>query len=252
MNEKFGDRRDFGKRTLSSLLTFALLETVLSSNAIADAVKPIAANWLADLNRMGEDLKGKKLEQIQWQGKVEELFKEINLAEFLSYIDFEQLTANMKFRDRGETAFQARFPEVEGLPTRLVFGHQMFALRKDRSVVPHGHHNMATAFLVLSGDFEGKHYDRLEEHDDHMIVKPTIDRKFTPGECSTVSEHKDNVHWFKATSDTGYIFNIHVLNIDPANKRSGRVYIDPFGEKLSGGLIKAPKLDSKEARKRFG
>ncbi len=252
MNETLADRRDFGKRTLNSLLTFALLETIFCSNAIADAVKPIAVSWLADLNRISQDLKGKKLEQIQWQRKVEQLFNEINLADFLSYIDFQQLTTNIQFRDRGETVFQARFPEVEGLPTRLVFGHQMFALRKDRSVVPHGHHNMATAFLVLSGDFEGKHYDRLEEHDDHMIIKPTIDRTFTLGECSTVSEYKDNVHWFKATSETGYIFNIHVLNIDPENRRSGRVYVDPFGEKLSGGLIKAAKLDSKEARKRFG
>jgi hypothetical protein len=247
-----GDRREFGKHTLGSLLTFSLLDTVLSNDVLADSVKPIAANWLADLNRMGEDLKGNQLDQIQWQGKVEELFRQINLAEFLSYIDFEKLTAKMKFRDRGETVFHARFPKVEGLPTQLVFGHQMFALKKDRSVVPHGHRNMATAFLVLNGQFEGKHYDRLEEYDDHMIVKPTIDRKFSAGDCSTISDHKDNVHWFKATSDQGYIFNIHVLNIDPSLRRSGRVYIDPFGEQLAGGRIKAPKLNVKEARKRFG
>jgi hypothetical protein len=246
------DRRDLGKRTLGSLLTFSLLETVVCSDVLADSVKPIAANWLADLNRMGQDLKGNKLDQVQWQGKVEELFAEIDLAEFLSYIDFEKLTANMKFRDRGETIFRAKFPEVEGLPTRLVFGHQMFALQKDRSVVPHGHHNMATAFLVLDGQFEGKHYDRLEDHEDHMIVKPTIDRTFTAGQCSTISDHKDNVHWFKATSDKGFIFNIHVLNIDPSISKSGRVYIDPFGEQLADGLIKAPKLHAKEARLRFG
>ncbi len=246
------DRRGFGKRTLGSLLTFTLLETVFRSDALAESVKPIAANWLADLNRMGQDLKGKKLEQVQWQAKVEELFTEINLTEFLSYIDFEKLAAGIPFRDRGETVFQAKFPQVDGLPTQLVFGHQMFALQKDRSVVPHGHNNMATAFLVLDGQFEGRHYDRLEDHEDHMIVKPTIDRTFTAGQCSTISDHKDNVHWFKATSDKGYIFNIHVLNIDPSINKSGRVYIDPFGEKLANGVIKAPKLNSKEARLRFG
>ena len=252
MIERSENRRDFGKRTLSSLLTFSLLETVIGNDVLADSIKPIAANWLADLNRMGEDLKDNELDQIQWQDKVEQLFSEINLAEFLSYIDFEKLTAKMKYRDRGETVFHAKFPKVEGLPTQLVFGHQMFALQKDRSVVPHGHHNMATAFLVLNGQFEGKHYDRLEDHDDHMIVKPTIDRKFTAGECSTVSDYKDNVHWFKATTDKAYIFNIHVLNVDPSLTRSGRVYIDPFGERLAGGRIKAAKLNAKEARMRFG
>ena len=111
---------------------------------------------------------------------------------------------------------------------------------------------MATAFLVLKGDFAGKHYDRIEDHKDHMIVKPTIDRKFTPGEYSTVSDYKDNVHWFKALSKTGYIFNIHVLNVDPKVRKSGRVYVDPLGEKLSGGRIKARKLKAAEAFKRFG
>jgi hypothetical protein len=85
-----------------------------------------------------------------------------------------------------------------------------------------------------------------------MIVKPTIDRKFTPGEYSTVSDHKDNVHWFKATSDTGFIFNIHVLGVDPNVKNSGRVYIDPLGEKLSDGRIKADKIKAKDAIAKFG
>ncbi len=246
------DRRNFGKQTLGSLLTFSLLETVLASDALAESVKPIAAKWLAEVNRMSVDLKGQKLKAVQWQQQVEQLFSQIDLAEFLTYVDFEKLTENMNFRDRGEKSFKAKFPEVEGLPTKLVYGHQMFALKKDRSVCPHGHNNMATAFLVLQGQFEGKHYDRLEDLEDHMIVRPTIDRKFTPGEYSTISDFKDNVHWFKATSDTGYIFNIHVLHVDPEIKKSGRVYIDPHGEKLSGGRIKAEKLNSGEAFKRFG
>lgn len=250
------DRRSFGTQTLGGLLTFSLLETLFTSPAIADSldasIRPIATAWLADLDRMGRDLKGQKLQQVQWQQKVEELYAKVDLAEFLQYVDFQQLIKGVPFRERGERSFQAKFPQVEGLPTELVFGHQMFALKQDRSVVPHGHHNMATAFLVLQGEFDGKHYDRLEDHEDHMIIQPTIDRRFTPGQYSTVSDHKDNVHWFKATSESGYIFNIHVLNIDPEIKKSGRVYIDPLGESLSGGRIKATKLSSSEAIKRFG
>ena len=252
MLESVSDRRGFGKQTLSSLLTFSLLETVLTADCLAESIKPIAGKWLADLNQMGQDVKGNQLQQTEWQAKVEQLFAQIDLAEFLSYIDFEQLTAKLKYRNRGETVFHTRFPKVEGLPTRLVFGHQLFALKKGRSVAPHGHYNMATAFLILQGEFNGKHYDRLEDHDDYMIVKPTIDKTFVSGQCSTVSDYKDNVHWFKAKSDLGYIFNIHVLNIDPDFRRSGRVYIDPFGEQLAGGLIKASKLKSRDALKRFG
>ena len=247
-----GDRRGFGKQVLGSLLTYSMLETVLSTNALADAVKPIAAKWLADVNQISVDLKGEKLKQVQWQAQVEQLFAQVDVAEFLSFVDFEQLIKTVQFRERGEKSFRATFPKVEGLPTDLVFGHQMFALRKNRSVVPHGHNNMATSFLILQGEFEGKHYDRLEELEKHLIIKPTIDRKFVRGQYSTGSDHKDNVHWFKATSETAFIFNIHVLNIDPQVKRSGRVYLDPDGEALSGGRIKAEKLKSADAFRRYG
>jgi hypothetical protein len=246
------DRRTFGKQTLGSLLTFSLLETLFKTDAMAEEVKPIAAKWLAEVHRMSLDLKGQSLKQTDWQAQVEKLFSQVDLAEFLTYVDFAKLTKDMKFREKGERSFQATFPQVEGLPTKLVFGHQMFALEKGLSVVPHGHNNMATAFLVLQGEFEGKHYDRLEDHKDHMIVRPTIDRKFTPGEYSTVSDQKDNVHWFKATTSPGYIFNIHVLEVDPEVKRSGRVYVDPLGEKLSGGRIKAAKLKAGDAFAKFG
>ena len=62
---------------------------------------------------------------------------------------------------------------------------------------------------------------------------------------------KDNVHWFKATSETAFIFNIHVDGILP-NKRVGRVYIDPMGEKLSDGRIRARKISSEEVYRKYG
>ncbi|MBP90152.1 MAG: hypothetical protein CMJ64_26165 [Planctomycetaceae bacterium] len=244
-------RRDFTHGTLGSLLTFSLLETLFEADAFAADVKPITAKWLTDLHQIGLDVRGKKLKQVEWQAKTEELFKQVNLPDLLKFIDFEKLSKNVQFRDQGEKSMRPKFPEVEGLPTKLVFGHQVFALQKDRSVVPHGHDNMATAFLILQGDFHGRHYDRLEDHKDHFIVKPTIDDKFTVGGCSTVSDHKDNVHWFKATSETGFIFNIHVLNI-VEGKRSGRIYMDPNGEKIAGGKIRARKIGASEAYKLYG
>src|SRR5947207_2459722 len=84
---------------------------------------------------------------------------------------------------------------AHGLPTSLVFGRQSFALKKGRSVIPHGHNNMATGFLILDGTLRGRHWDRVEDHDEHYIVRATIDRTFQPGEFSTVSDHRDNVHW---------------------------------------------------------
>lgn len=243
-------RREFQQQTLGSLLTWSLLETLFAGDAFGDEVKLIAKKWLTDLNSMSVDLKGKKLEQLEWQKKVEQLFSKVDLPELLTFIDFDKLTKDVKFRERGELSLRATLPKVEGLPTNLVFGHQVFALNKDRSVVPHGHDNMATAFLILKGDFRGRHYDRLEDEPKHMIIKPTLDKSFGPGTYSTVSDLKDNVHWFQAKNDGSFIFNIHVMSVNPG--KTGRVYIDPNGEKLSGDRIRARRIDHTEADKLYG
>jgi len=251
--ESLLSRRTFTQQALGSLLTYSLLETLASRDAVADEVRPLMAKWLVDLHQLGRDVKGRKLKQTEWQTKVEELYAKVDVKDVLRLIDFERLTKNVKLVDQGARSIGFSFPEVEGLPRQLVFGKQIFALKKDRSVVPHGHNNMATAFFILKGDLRGRHYDRLEDADDHFIIKPTIDRKFSPGECSTISDFKDNVHWFKAITDTAFIFNIHVMEVnDKPGGPTGRLYLDPEGEKLSGGRIRAPRISYAEANKKFG
>src|SRR5207253_5893957 len=179
------------------------------------------------------------------QNKLEELYKKVELRELIELIDLDRLTKGLKLPDDGAASLAFDLSKVEGLPKRLVFGKQIFCLKKGRSVVPHGHDNMCTGFIVLRGEFEGKHYDRVEDNKDHYLIRPTIDRLFRPGECSTVSDRKDNVHWFKAVTETGFIFNIHVMGYNRDNPKSpGRVYVDPEGEKVKGGLIVAKKITS--------
>lgn len=245
-------RRSMGRDTLGALLTFSLLETCFARDAFGKEVKPIASEWLAQVNQMSKDLRGAKMKQTDWQDQVEELYQHVDLAELLAFLDFKKLTAKIPFREKGERAVRPKLPQVEGLPTRLIFGHQIFALKKGRSVVPHGHDNMATSFLILQGDFHGRHFDRLKDEPEHMIVKPTIDRDFEPGEFSTISDHRDNVHWFTAKTETAFLFNIHVLNVDPTVKKNGRVYIDPEGEKLADGTIRARRINAREANQKYG
>ena len=245
-------RRQFGQQTLGALLTYSLLETLVFKDAFGADMKVRAAQWLKDVNDWSQDIKGKKLPQVDWQKKVDELLGQVDLTDTLKFLDFDKLTANLKFKDQGELSLHATLPKVEGLPTSLVFGHQVFALNKDRSVVPHGHNNMATAFLILKGSFRGRHYDRLEDDGQFMIIRPTVDRAFSVGEHSTVSDYKDNIHWFTATSEQAFIFNIHVMNVDPDRKDTGRVYLDPNGEKLSDNRIRAKRVSSGEVYKLYG
>ncbi len=245
-------RRDFNIKLLGSALTFGLIETLFSRDLFADEVKPDVARWFRDLNELGRDLKGQKLKDTEFQAKMEELYRRVDLPALLRFVELDKIAERVKLPDNG--AFSAAFSltQVKDLGA-VTFGKQIFCLKKGRAVVPHGHENMCTGFIVLRGTFRGRHYDRLETKPDHYLIKPTIDREFKDGGLSTISDHKDNVHWFTCTSDTGFIFNAHFMGYDPTIKNpSGRLYLDPEGEKVQGGLIKAMKMTSKECHKKYG
>jgi hypothetical protein len=238
---------------IGSLTTFTLLETLAARDLWAQEVKPIAGKWVADLNDLSRDVRGQKLPQVEWQKKVEELFSRLDPADVMKFLNFEKLAGGVTLLDRGEKSIGFEFPKVEGVPGETVFGKQIFALKKGRSVAPHGHNNMATAFLILKGEFHGRLFDRVKDEPKHMLLKSTVDRAFKTGESSTISDEKDNVHWFEATSETAFIFNIHVTGVSPKRYTSSqRVYVDPEGEKLEGGLMRARLVSHKEVYEKYG
>jgi hypothetical protein len=246
-------RRQFTGQLLGSLMAYGLIESAFAQNLFADSVKPIVGQWLTDLANLSRDLHGHKLKDVEFQAKMEELYRRVDLPELIKQIQLDKLAATTNLPDNGAASLGFDLARIDGAPARPGFGKQIFGLKKGRSVVPHGHSNMCTGFIVLRGDFTGRHYDKLETHGDHYVIKPTIDRKFKPGELSTISDHKDNIHWFKCESDTGFIFNVHVTGYDPAiTDATGRLYLDPDGEKLAGGLVKAPKMTSAACHKKYG
>jgi hypothetical protein len=247
------NRRAFTREALGSVLTFSLLDTLCSRDAFAEAIKPITAQWFKQVNDLAGDVKSQKLKQVEWQKQIEALYAQVDLPDLLRFIDFDKLSAEVDLPEHGARSLRPKFAEIDGVPTNLVFGRQVFAMRPGRSVVPHGHNNMATAFLILKGNFRGRHYDRLQDEPDHMILRPTIDRAFDVGEHSSISDYKDNVHWFTAQDDVGYIFNIHVMDVNPGSgKSTGRVYVDPQGEKLQDGTIRARRVNYEEVNKLYG
>lgn len=246
-------RREFSAQALGSLLAYGLIETLWSRDLFAESIKPTVGAWVKELAEMTRDLRGRKLSDLQFQAKMEELYRRVDLKELLSLIRFEDVEKRVKLPNNGAHSSSFDITTVEGVPANLGFGKQIFGCKKGRSVVPHGHNNMCTGFIVLKGQWHGRHYDRVETHSDHYVIRPTIDREFGPGDLSTISDHKDNVHWFQATTETAFIFNVHVIGYDPGIAGvGGRLYLDPDGEKLNGGLVRSPKMTSGECHKKYG
>ncbi len=69
-----------------------------------------------------------------------------------------------------------------------------------------------------------------------------------------ISSLYQSVQWFtNDLNEPAFLFNVHVIGINPENSNpAGRVYVDPMGEKVSGGLIKAKKLGHGEAVRLYG
>ena len=246
-------RREFGRRALETLTAVSLLECMVGRDAFAQDVAPLVSGWLKQLDTLGRDLKDQKLKDIAFQKSLEDLYRTVDLPALLKSLDFDQMARSTKFPDLGAESMVPELAKSAGVPRDLIFGRQIFALKQGRSVIPHGHDNMATGFLVLQGTFRGRHWDRVEDLDDHYLIRPTIDRQFAPGTFSTVSDHKDNIHWFTAESETAFLFNIHVMGYNQeSGVVPGRVYLDPLGDSVAGGLIHARKISHAEANQRFG
>jgi len=246
-------RREFAHSALQSLTAFVLIEGLWSRRLLGNDVRPIVDAWFKELTTISQDVHEHRTKDTEFQRSLERLYQRVDMKALLETLDFDRLAPEVSFPAKGAKSLPVSFSHVGGLPVKLPFGGQIFAMQKGRSVVPHGHDNMATGFLVVKGNFRGRHYDRIEDHADHYVIRPTIDRQFRPGEFSTISDHQDNVHWFTAEDDTGFLFNIHVVETNPENpKPPGRVYVDPMGEKLSGGLIKAPKISYGKVNQLYG
>ena len=244
-------RRTFSKQLLSSLLGYTLVETLIVQDLISKPIQPVVQHWLLQLEEMCQDLRTNTLSPTQWQMQLEALMQQIELTELLRFIEFDRLTEGFQYPDLGVNTKRVRFPKLGGLPDRLAFYPKIFGMKKDRAIIPHGHKNMASAHLVLKGEFALKHYDKIRDEGSHLVMRPSIDKSLRIGEVSSISDEKDNIHWFRATSGVAFTFDVIVLDLNEQQYEIDN--IDPYAaEVLGGGLLRAPKLEVQEALQKYG
>lgn len=239
-------RRQFSAGTLASLTSLALVEALWSRELVAARVRPNLARFFKDLQARVGELRGGRIGDLEFQDIMADLLGRVDLAAVAEWVALDELER----RGLAETGATVR--DV-GLAGRLGVVTRVFACRAGRAIVPHGHVNMVSGFVVLRGRWRGRHYERLATTDAHVTIRPTIDRGFMPGEVSTISDHRDNVHWFTAESDAAFIFNVHVGGYDPTIAGApGRLFLDPDGERLADGSIRAPRLSREACVARYG
>jgi hypothetical protein len=238
---------------LGSLLTFSLVKGLDKAGALANPVKPIVRKWLIEMESVSQGIKRGTVKPVEWQQQIESLLSRVEFKDLLSAIDYDQLAKTAVFPEDHESAENVDFSSNHGLPEELSFAPFFYAMRKGVAIVPHGHRNMASMHMMLKGQAHGWQFERVHDEAQYLTIRPTIDKALGVGAVSTISDQKNNIHWFKALSEPVFMFNIGVFGINPSESFTGRDYIDPAGgENLKDGLIRARRIEVKEAYKLYG
>ena len=246
-------RRNFIKSAFGSILAVSLVSSLCEAQVLTGSLKPYAHKWIIEMEQITAAMRNAKIKQSEWQRQIESLLTKIDLKDLLRAIDFDRLAKIAVFPEDHESAENVDFSKIDGLPAEPSFNPYFYAMKEGVAIVPHGHRNMSSMHMVLSGEAHGWLYDRVSDEPEHLIIKPKADKALVPGDASTVSDDSDNIHWFKATKGPLFMFNIGVFGIKPKENFTGRDYIDPTnGEKLKDGLIRARRVEKEEAYKLYG
>lgn len=215
-----------------------------------ELIVSMAAVWLARAARAERDalhtidelsraLKHREIAQTDWQTGVERAARTLDLADLCK-------RAKVPFAAKGVNA------EVIQLLPGQRFTPKIFAIDKGRAIIPHGHVNMVSHHLVLEGELHGRHYQRVRDEKDALILRPTIDRAFAPGDSSSISDRRDNVHWFVATKPS-YTLDCIVDDLDPARGFRYHIdFVDPDKATADAEGLRMPRLSLDECLRRYG
>ena len=244
-------RRTFTQQALAQVSSWLFIDSLLATNSIHTSIKPIIDHWAKELHTYCADLKQQSITPLEWQHKIESLYGQIELKEIMEFIDFNNLMKGFTYPDLGVHTKPVLFPKLEGLPRNTVFVKKIFGMKKSRAIIPHGHSNMASAHLILKGDMHLRQYEKIRQVENSLVIKPTMDKILSPGGYSSISDQRDNVHWFIANSDSAFTFDVIMLDL---NSQTYDIHnLDIFEKRdLSDGSMQVPILDVQTALKKYG
>lgn len=246
-------RRSLALGGLQWLLAGSLLQHASRADALTGALRGSSLPWLRQLDRVSAALATGDVAPRAWQEEVEQLLGRLDMRDLLRAIDFPRLATNAKFPSQGEGMERLYSLDEDGRLQPLAFRPFLFTLRRGAAVVPHGHHNMATLHLVLEGEARVRHFDRLGSTATHMDLRLVGDATARPGQVSSVSDERHNVHWFESLSERVFMFNVGVYQVRPGAPFGERDYVDPLaGTPLGDGVVRAPRLDRAAAYAKYG
>lgn len=246
-------------------MTASVIQTLLSGNLLAKSLPSQWDDWIAELYHVGESLDVGRISGPQWQREMDRLYGTCNLDTLLIHLDIDKVIAAIDLSDRGEQFVST--PLLDAPRRRIVAGHregegvitQIGATRRGNAIPPHGHQNMASAFLILSGEYHVRQYDKLRTIGEirpgrgSLLMRLAKDERQRRGQWSSVSDESDNIHWLRAASDDCFFFSTKLISLKPRLELHDRIHVDVnVAEDLGRGLVNAPIISDRRAVEKYG
>ena len=262
-DRSFPTRRAFLRRSFGTVASVGLLQTILGCTSSGEGgltqTNPVVApkvveklgHWSLRLEEACRDLRKGSLTVVEWQDALADLYGQIELGELLRFIDFERLRRAMKLPDLGVTTKSVAFPGIEGLPEKTTFVKKVFGMREGRAIIPHGHSNMASGHLILAGQSFLRQFDKLRKTKTHLEIRETVAKGISAGDFSSISDERDNVHWFVA--EKGPLYTFDVIMLDLGGEKYDIHNIDIVkAESVENGVRRAPLIGVEKALRKYG
>lgn len=241
------------RRALLRLGPVALLWLLHARRALAAPVHAAAHEQLVALGELALALRHGELDPVAWQDEMARRVAAIDVAEVISAIELDRLVAAQgPLPDDRPHVQRLSLAALDELLARAGATLKLFSLAPGRAIVPHGHHGLVSMHWVLRGALHGRSFDRIERTPTHVIMRPTLDRVLRAGAATSVSEHRDNIHWFVAVDGPAFALDVLVSRLAPPGPH-GRFYVDVRAAEPAGeDRLRAPIVSAAEARRRYG
>lgn len=248
-------RRQVMLGIISTIAMAQLLRLAVGTKAVAAPIASSTDKWAQSLVELARDLNSRSLTVTQWQDAIEALHKTVPIEDVLRLVDFDLFRPILERSGRFESHQYVLLPGIE--PTNGLLWTNLYIIPEGGAIPPHGHNELVTAHLIVRGRLHARTFDRVADEPGRMLLRPTRDEHCDLGSTITMSDERDNVHWFVAEGGPAFTLDVGAnapklrdhLN---GSEADGRIYLDPTAGRRADGLIEAVVIDHATSLARFG
>jgi hypothetical protein len=225
------------------------------AHARAWAADPVLQRWMRRLDEIGRSVRSGAMSPLAWQEAMQELYADLPPEELVAFIDMDRLLSGLRYpAERLGAVTNVPWERAEG-SARLV--PKLFVYRKGSSTPPHVHNHLVSAHWILRGEIRTRTFDRVEDLERSILLRPTRDEILRPGALVTMSDARDNAHWFEGKSELSISFDVPIGDITPDKtyqhpaEGQNQIFVDPTAPPRADGTIEAPILKFEDSVRKF-